>query len=551
MKIQKRGVVPDRGKSQKGIITAYAGIITYMISLGLRIPLSRVIGDAGVGLFAPAFEFFTLTALLFSYGISRTMTGLIRYRVKRGQYRNARKVFSSAFKISLFGGMGFALVLALASGYLSETLMLEAMSKKAIIAAAPTVFLAALVSVFRGYFNGNGFGVLVAHSQYIEKIVMLISAVFGGRMSYDYGNKVAALLHNDLVAYAYGALGVVLGIMVSQTVTLAYLLLVFCIYSGTWKRQIAQDSGRRMESSGEFTGMLLGGGVPAAFIAVLANVFMLMDQRFFNYCMNRTGSGGTRTALWGSYYGKFAVLTGIGAALTCLAVQGHIGKIAFSYDKEEYHMMRDRIGGAVKKLCVAAFPIAINLAVLAEAFVNVLYQGDNELAVSMVRRGTVIIFFYGFIYLFGQLMLKMHMIKELLFSLTVSLALHLLAVFLLVRKGLQGMDGIVYSVIIFMGVLALLCFFFTCRRVSYRQELLYSFAFPAVSACLSGLLVMLLNKLLLNAAGEILTILISCLISTILYFLLLMILRVLNEAELTNLPLGGLWVALGRMIGVL
>lgn len=550
MRIQKKDV-SDRSRSRKGVITAYAGILAYIIGLGLRIPLSGAIGDAGIALFAPAFELFTLSALLFTYGISRTMTGLIRYRAKRGQYKNARKVFSAAFKLSLLGGIILTLAAAAASGFFSETLMLEAMCKKAVLAAAPTIFLAALISVFRGYFNGNGFGILVAHSQYIEKIVMLAASVVGGRMCYDYGCKVSALLHTDLPAYAYGALGAVFGIMISQIITLVYLLFVFCIYAGTWKKQIAQDSGRRMENSGEFTGMLLGGGLPVACIAFLANVFMLIDQRFFNYCMNRSGSEGVRTALWGSYYGKFATLTGIGAAFTCLAVHSCIGKITFSYEREEYHTMRDRIGSAVKKLCVAAFPIAINLAVLAEAFINGLYQGEDELMIGMVRRGTVIIFFYGFIYLFGQLMLKMRMTKELLFSLIVSLAIHFLAVFLLVRKGLQGMEGIVYSVIIFMGILAAFCFFFTCRKVSYRQELLHSFAFPAVSACLAGLLVMLLNKLLLDIVGEIATILISCLISTVLYFLMLIILRVLNEAELSDLPFGGLWITIGRLIGAL
>ena len=518
MKIQKK-------ENAKSNITVYAGIITYIISLGMRIPLSRLIGDTGIALFAPAYELFILCTLIFSYGVSRTMAGLIRYRMKRAQYKCARKVFQVAFKISLIISIVFALIIALASDYLSEVLVLESMSKKAIIAAAPALILTALVSVFRG--------------------------LSGGRVCYEYGQKVEALIKNNMVAYAYGALGVVVGIIISQLITLIYLFFVFIIYSGTWKRQLSQDNGRRMESDGEITGMLFANSLPAALSAILLNVFMLIDQRFFNYCMNRMELADTRAALWGSYYGKFAVLTGIGAALVCLAVHGNTAKAITAYEKGEYHITRERIGGAVKKLCITAFPIAIYLAVLAEAFVDGLYQGENTQAVSLLKQGTIIIFLYGIAYLFGQLLLKLHMLKELFLSIIIALVVHFAAAFFMVRKGLMGAEGILYSVILFTLILAVLCFVFAGRKFQYRQEWLYSVAFPAVSAAVAGLVLMLLGKALLSFVGNIPTIIIGCLIATILYILLLMVLRVLNEVELADIPLGGLRIAIGRMIGVL
>ena len=554
MKIQKKnnlsGGVKDR-RDAKSNMTVYAGIITYIISLVMRIPLSRVIGDTGIALFAPAYELFILSALIFSYGISRTMAGLIRYRMKRAQYKSARKVFQIAFKTSLMVSIVFAVVIVLASNFLSEVLVLESMSKKAIIAVAPALILTALVNVLRGYFNGNGFGVLVAHSQYIEKIAMFIAAIAGGRACYEYGQKVEALIKNNMAAYAYGALGVVAGIIISQLITLIYLLFVFIIYSGTWKRQLLQDSGRRMESEGEIMGTLFANSIPPALSAILLNVFMLIDQRFFNYCMNCMELADTRAALWGSYYGKFAVLTGIGAALVCLAVHGNAAKAVTAYEKEEYHVARERIGSAVKKLCVTAFPIAIYLAVLAEAFMDGLYKGENTQAVSLLKQGTIIIFLYGIAYLFGQILLKLHMLKELFLSIIIALAIHFAAAFFMVRKGLMGAEGILYSVILFTLILAVLFFVFADKKLQYRQEWLYSFAFPAASAAVAGLVVMLLGKALLNFVGNIPTILISCLIGTVLYILLLMVLRVLNEVELADIPLGGLMIAIGRMIGVL
>ncbi len=543
MKMHKRGF--------KSNIIAYAGLITYLISLIIRIPLSRMIGDAGIGMAAPALELVFLAALLFSYGISRTMTGLIRYRVKREQYKSARRVFTTAFKLSMILAVAFAFILLLGSAFLSEIIVLEALSKKAIMAAAPVVFLIALVNVFRGYFNGNGFGILVAQSQYIEKITMLIGMLIGGTLVYDYGKKAAALLLNPMVAYAYGALGVMLGMMVAELITLVYLLFVFGIYSSTWKHQLMQDTGKRIETTGEIMGMLFGNGVPIVIIVALSNLFMLVDQRLFHYCMNRTGQGEMRTSLWGAYYSKFAVLIGIGTVLVCMAVHGSISKIAMANEKEEYRLMRDKIGNAVKKLCIVAFPIAIYLAVLAQAFVKGIYKGESELPVMLLQRGTAIIVFYALAYLFGQIMLKIRMIKELFISVLVAFVLHVAMAYFLVQRALLGGEGLVYSVLLFSVVLALLCIFFVSRKINYRQEWVISIAFPALAACVSGLIAMLLNKLLLDMTGELLTILISCLVSSILYLILLMVLRVIGEAELSKIPFGNMWIILGRMIGVL
>lgn len=554
MKIRNKELSSARKNGQReyrGNMTAYAGIIAYIICLLLRIPLCRAIGDEGVGLFAAAFEIFALSTLLFSHGISRTMTGMIRYRVKRAQYKSARRVFDVSFKLSMLISIALAAILAVMAGIIADTLILEPMSKKAVLAVAPVIVLSAIVNVFRGYFNGNGFGVLVVHSQYIEKISMLIFSVLGARFMYDYGLKVSALLRLDTVAYAYGALGAVIGMMLSELFTLIYLLLIFALYSGTWKKQLEQDSARRTEGSGEIMGMFFSSGFPIALIVIVCNSFMLIEQRFFNYCMNRMELDAQRAGVWGSYYGKFAALTGIGTALVCLALYGFVGKIVSAYDKEEYHMMRDRIDSAVKTMCTIAIPIAVFMAVMAEVLVNGMYQGENELAVSILRRGTVIVFFYAAAYLFGQLMLKIHMAKEFLIALAVSVILHLAALFLMVRVGLMGVEGVVYSLIIFVGTLAVLCFIFVARRLKYRQEWLYSFLFPALSACIAGLVAMLLKKLLLAAVGNLATLLISGLIAAVLYIIFLMVLRVLDEGELSRLPFGNLWITLGRMIGVI
>jgi len=143
------------------------------------------------------------------------------------------------------------------------------------------------------------------------------------------------------------------------------------------------------------------------------------------------------------------------------------------------------------------------------------------------------------------------MIRELLFTLAAAFAVHILAAVLLVRNGHLGAEGILYSVILYTGVLAVLSFVLVGKRVGYKPELLYSVAFPAVSSAVSGLVILLLNKLLFGLLGALPTLLITCLIGTVIYMVLLILLHVINEGELLEMPLGRVWITIGRLFGVM
>lgn len=553
MRLRKRERLQDGLISRVVInpLVQFSGVFSYAILLVMRIPLMNVIGDAGIGLFAPAFELFFLITLFTSYGMTNAISGIIRYRVKREQYRNAKRVFRAAFFMDFFVSVVAAVVVAATARVIADILVLEPLSRMAVIAAAPVMIFASFIGTFRGYFNGYGLGMLTAHSQYIESISMLICVLFSSGLFYDHGLKVAALKQNEALAYAYGALGAMLGVMLSQLITTIHLLLMYIIYAGTLRGKLGMDNSRRMETQYSMQRMILDNGVPIAVVAILTNVFMLLDQRMFNFCMNRQEMGEVRTALWGKYYGKFAVFVGVGTVFGVLSVYALTGRIGNAYEREEYRVMRDRIGKAVRKLCIVVFPIAIYMAILANAAVTFVFADENAEVVSWIQKGAAVIVLYGFCFLFGQLLYRLHMIRELFFTTLLSLLIHVLAAYLLVQKAYLGAEGLVYSLIIFFAVYAALNFFFISRNLKYRQEWFGGVVFPAVAAGVSGVVVGLVNSLLLEQVGGGLTVLIGVLTGLFFYVTFLMILRVIGEAELSRMPLGFFFIMLGKNIGVL
>lgn len=553
MKLRKRERAQSGlfNRTIKNPLVQYAGILSYAILLAMRIPLARAIGDAGVGLFAPAFEIFFLITLFTSYSMTGAMAAIIRYRVKREQYKSARKAFRAAFFMDLLVSAAAAVLIAVFSSFIADILVLEPLSRMAVLAVAPVIVFAAFIGTFRGYFSGFGLGMLTAHSQYIESIAMVICSLLLGEMLYTYGLKVSALKQNEAYSYAYGALGAMLGVMLSQLITLIHLLTIFVVYSGTLRGKLGMDNSKRLETQYSLQRMILSNSLPIALIAILSNLFMVIDQRMFNYCMNKKEMGETRTALWGSFYSKFAVLIGIFTVFAILSIYTMSGKISNAYEREEYRVMRDRIGKAVRRLSIAAFPVAIYLAALTRAVLTCLYKGEVDTEVLWLQKGAIVIVLYGFCFFFGQLLYRTHMIRELLLTTGVSLAVHILTAYLFVQKALLGADGMIYALIVFFALYGGLNFFFVSRNLKYRQDWFGGIVFPAAAAGVSGVVVMIISKLLLEPVGGALTILIGVLVGLFFYITFLMILKVIGEAELSKIPLGFFFIMLGRNIGVL
>ena len=318
-------------------------------------------------------------------------------------------------------------------------------------------------------------------------------------------------------------------------------------------REPCGDS-RRAETRFEIQRMLLANMIPLAVTVVLSNLFMFVDQRFFGYCMNVTGQGAARTAQWGCYYGKFAALIGMGAAVSVLSVHGLTGKISAAYEREEYRGMRERMGRAVRNASMVSFPTAIYLAVLAKPVSECCYgRATAQITVlsGWLQKGAAIVVLFTFCFLFGQVLHKMRMGKELFLAAFASFAVHFAVAYLMVQRLQMGVDGLLASLLFLFGIYMALSFVFLNSRVKYRPDWFGGIIFPCAAAAVSGVVVYLLNLVLLEAVGAVFTILISLAVGLFLYIFFLMILRVLGEAELQDMPLGFLFIVLGRNIGVL
>ena len=65
------------------------------------------------------------------------------------------------------------------------------------------------------------------------------------------------------------------------------------------------------------------------------------------------------------------------------------------------------------------------------------------------------------------------------------------------------------------------------------------------------MVVFLLQLVLTEAAGDLITVLVALVAGVFIYIFLLMALRVIGEAELSRMPLGFFFILLGKNLGIL
>lgn len=544
MKQKTKWKSTGRGKRKEWMLGA--GLIAYLIGLIIRIPLVRIIGDKGLGFFAAGMELLVLFSAIFCYGVSKTVMVLVKYRAKRDMFRSAKKVYRSALLFTLVFSVLAAVFVFFFAEFIAQTLILEYMGYLAVLAIAPAIILSGLLGVIRGYLQGMGAMTPTVHSRLLEKVIMLFASLMLGAALHTYGLKVAALLRNDDYAAAYGAMGAAIGVSIAGGVAVLHMVFIKLAYTGTFKQQLAKDTSKYVESNGQMISMFFSVALPYVLCALLYNMNYLVDQRIFNYAMNRQERGSIRVAHWGIYYGKYSVIIGIFGVACVLAVSSGIPKIVQMYEKQEYGEAKYRIESKVHCLAVLTIPCALWAAALAEPMIGMLFTGEMDMAVNLVRAGSGVIIAFAFSYFFMSILQRIRKIRTVILGGLAAFVLHLIFLLVLIGSTRLGIIAVALGLLIFWLVVCIAGFAGVMQSIRFSVDWIRTFGVTTLAAAGSGLIGWFLSKLLLTLIGSVATFILCFILCIIVYLAALILLKGVREDELEDIPGGSVIVVLAE-----
>jgi len=198
------------------IILFLSNLIVRVLGFLYKIFLSKVIGEAGLGIYHILFNFLMICLAFTTTGIPTTLSCLVANKKALGDKHSSNVLFISTLYVAFFISLLISLFISFNSNYISLKLLKNANLNLFILAICPAIVVITISNVLRGYYYGLKDVTIPAIGQVLEQISRIIF-VFLLIMYVD--NKAM----NCYIA--------LLGISIGETINI--LFITICLYKNS------------------------------------------------------------------------------------------------------------------------------------------------------------------------------------------------------------------------------------------------------------------------------------------------------------------------------
>ncbi len=393
------------------LILAVSTIIVKIVGACFKLPLANIIGNTGMGYFNTAYSLFNVIYALAVAGFPVAVAKMVSESVALKKYNDAKKIYKTTSLVFFVTGLIGFLVMTLGSGVYSQ-LVKNPNAKYTIIALAPTVLFACLMSTYRGYYEGLKNMYPTAISQVIEAVVKLTAGLGCAwalltlsQNSYAQTGKVfwinvSSSEEAATFSLAFAAAGAVFGVSLSTVAGFVYL----------WLRHKLKGDGITKEDLSSCVSALptktifkdlVKIAIPVCLGAIAISLTSFIDGISV---MGRleTAINADYTAIFNQYgdilpdnkadipnflfgaYGNAQTLFNLIPAITTTFGVSALPAIASAWALRDMSEMKKNTETTLKITSILAIPAGIGMCVLAEPIIRLVYfRIPQEAAISV------------------------------------------------------------------------------------------------------------------------------------------------------------------------
>lgn len=524
----------------QGTILAIAMVLTKIIGVVYRIPLTNILGDEGNGFYGYAYEVYAMALMLSTYSLPTAVSKLVSARTAMHQHRNAFRVFLGALLFAIIVGGIMALLIFFGADLISTYLMESPLSAYALRVLAVGIFIVAVLGVLRGYFQGLGTMVPTAVSQIMEQIVNAIVSIAGASILYDVGIAAGEKAGEELLGPAYGAAGGTLGTVFGALFALLFLLFVFYAYSGRIRRQLFRDRTRRKESYSRIMKILVITIAPIIFSTAIYNINQIIDLTIFNKVMAAQGyTEKEYMALQGIYTGKYNTLINVPMAVANGLASSVIPSMTMAVTRNDRRQVHSKISQSVRITMLIAIPCAVGFITLAKPLMVLLYNDASATPANLLRVGSVTVILYCLSTITNSILQGMDKLSEPAKNAGISLAVHLISLCMMLIVFKWNIYALVGSNIVFSVCMCALNIRAIWKTCGYRQEIIRTFLKPLAASAVMGVVTYAVFALFdYLIGGRFIPTVLAILVAVVVYIIAVLKLGVLSKADFLAFPKG-------------
>ena len=536
----------DRPAGGGGAFLAVCSGLAGLIAMIKRIPLTNMIGDNGNAYYSMAFDTYTFFFLLCGYAAPAVVAKMTAARCSKGQFRNTRRVWNVSMGLTAGSGLICALFMFLLSAVLSRRVLGEPMSAIAMKILAVNLIFASVLGLYRGFFQGMGTMVPTALSRFLEEVLCLIvMLVAAGKMG-EYGSKVGALLQNPNYEQAFGAAGGILGLVIGSLVPLLFLLVVFFMFQSSFRKKERKDMGKGTESYHRLIRILLLTSFPVILIALVTQGSVIADQIMF---LKMSSKSQDTIVQWGVYAGKYRILSGMPIIVVTSICASLVPAMSVSNASMNIGRLKEKAQLLLRLAVLLALPAAAFFAIMADTLMPALFKtGNLELPAALLRIGSIAIIFQALSMAMAGILQGLERERNVLINSAIAFLVHIITLYILLKSTKLGITAVLISTIVLYALLFILNLLSVQRRISLRIDWGRMIGTPVISAAVSGVIILLINKLLTEKMGSMAMTILCLILGTIIYLVLLLALHGITGRDLKDIPAGEILITAARAL---
>lgn len=520
-----------------------------MLLLGMVniLAVSAMAGILGAGYLGISLAILLVFLSFHSLWLSNMVARYIKGRNARGQYKSSLKFFRGALLYVLVTGALLCAVFLLFNSQIGTFFIRDVHIGICLIPVAVMFLVYGLSEVISGYLQGMNFQMPVKVFYLVRQITAFVGSIAGMKFLGEYGQKVADLKHNEAITSVYSAFGSLFG-MLAGGVTGLILLLVFALMlRGEFHTLRGKDNARFQETAFHgFQVMFSLGILQGIRYALLLMPLPLNYVLYVRLCM-RDGDSSPWIRTGGYLFGEAIPLLAV--LITGFMILNHknFRQLSVHWKNEAYAQFREKTFAMFFSVITLALPICAAIAVMAEPLLKCLTKGAS-------KEGTSLLMFVAIgavLFLLEMIALRLTELwnETLYLYLMVFISFTAQTVFsVLSFKAFDlKVNGIVLGVCLQAALILILFFGKFARRLRFTGNQLKKLVMGLIVA-LAGALVILL---IYQVAGEKLSpgaaLGVSVIPGFLLYLVVLVLLRIVNDREAELMPGGELFLWLNGL----
>lgn len=340
-------------------ILGIAGILSKVIGMFFRIPLTNMIGAGGMGIYTAVYQAYTLLLTISTAGIPVAISRLVSENVTLGKYRQARHILRTALWLLLAVGLVLSLLLIAVARPLSVATG-DAETTLGYMAIAPSILIVSLMSAIRGYMQGRSRMLPTAISQVIEQL---------GKVAISFPLAALGMRTHGVV---YAAAGALLGISIGEGVALLYMTVV---YFRRKREFIADEQGdtHALMPTKEIVRQLIVIAIPIIIGSMIVPVAGTVDSAMIRLRLIAAGFDEVLARETYGLLGSVISLINIPTVLATAVCISLVPIISAARIEKRYESMHETSRLGLRLASLIGFPCAVGMSLLSRQIIMLLY----------------------------------------------------------------------------------------------------------------------------------------------------------------------------------